>query len=687
MGMILVEECYDKTKMEINESSNRSSLASTTGENFEIFGLIWLDLSTNNVHDNIDIQQQIRSIINNLKIFHNIDTCEQYIRSLSKDDRIVFLVNEKHAFQIIPRICELRQIISIYIHSTENNQNYKSIDQYKKIKSMKSDLDELIVQIKLDHVKQKKLEEPLKINIFDPNQSIDRLMSNTNTEFLHSQLLIHFLQHMKLTNEQIIENKKELIDLCKTVYHDNLNQLKILHEFEHNYLSSNALWWYTFDSFLYELLNKSLNTINIDLLYLLQFFTHDLIRQLKNDQSSSINRVYRSYLISNDEFDLYKDSIGKYISINTFFSTYIYRNDALDYFNNYEYDNNKLKKILFKIDIDPHLTKIKPYANISIHSQTTNEQEILFSLGSIFRVDNIVQEKNEIYIMHLTLCSDDDYHFKSIFDYIKHQYDENNINLLSFGHALKRTGKLDEAEKCYQRLINDSTHDQVCKSHSYHYLGRIAEARGDYDTSLECLYKSLEIKLKIMKQNDPNIAQSYNCIGIVYQQKGDQEKALEAFNKALIIWRRAYGKNHPKVAGCYNNMGVVYKREKKYAEALESFLKALDIRERHPSASPHDLAGSHNNIGAVYERLGHHELAIEHYNLSLKIKSKSLPPQHPSIASTFENMGYVYENTGAYLQALSYLEKAAMIYRHSLLPTHHDVIQIEESIQRVSSKL
>jgi tetratricopeptide (TPR) repeat protein len=491
----------------------------------------------------------------------------------------------------------------------------------------------------------------------------------------------------KLTNEQIIENKKEFIDLCKIEYQDNSNQLKILHEFEYNYLASNALWWYTIDSFLYQLLNKSLNTKNIDLLYFLQFFIHDLIRQLKQYQSSSLKRVYRSYLISNDEFQLFQESIGKYISINTFFSTYINRDDALNSFNDYEQNNTNMKKIIFKIDVNSRLMKIKPFADITVHSQTVNGEEVLFSLGSIFHLKNIDQGKNEIYTIHLSLCSDDDYHLKSIFDHIKHQYGENDINLLSFGNALRRMGKLDDAEKCFQRLLNDSTYDQDLISRSCHHLGRIAETKGDYDTSLEYLQKSLEIKLKIMKSNDPSIAQSYNSIGVVYQHKNDHEKALEVFNKALVIWRRTYGKNHPNVAGCYNNMGVVYKREKKYVEALESFQKALAIREKHPSTNYHDLAGSHNNIGAVYERLGHHDLALEHYNLSLKIKLKFLSPQHLSIASTFENMGYVYENREAYLQALSYLEKAAIIYRQSLPSTHHDVIQIEESIQRVSSKL
>lgn len=536
-------------------------------------------------------------------------------------------------------------------------------------------------------MKHKKLDEPLLIKIFDTNQPIDRLQSNSNTEFLHSQLFIHFLRNITLTHDQIHDNKKELIELCKTINADNLNQIKMLNEFEHSYLSSNALWWYTVDLFLYQLLNKSLCTINIDVLYLLQFFIRDLIKQLENNQTTSVTRVYRSYLLSNEELELFKDSIGKYLSIDTFFSTNIHRHDAMEYFNNIQYDQNNMKKVLFKIDINPRLVNMKPFANITIHSQTGNEEEILFALGSIFRIDNIHRGKDDFYTVNLILSSDDNHHLKPIFDYIKNQYDENEINLLSFGNALKRTGKLDEAEKCYQRLINDSSYSQLHISRSYHYLGRIAEAKGDHDASLECLHKSLNIKLKIMKPNDPSIAQSYNCIGIVYQKKGDLEKALEAFNKALIIWRRTYGKNHPNVAGCYNNMGVVYKRAKKYVEALGSFVKALDIRERHPSTSIHDLAGSHNNIGAVYERLGHHDLALEHYNTSLKLKSKSLPIQHPSIALTLENMGYVYENTGAYLQALSYLEKAAMIYRHSLPPTHHDVMQIEESIQRVSSKL
>lgn len=122
--------------MESNESSSRQSLLSSIGENLEIFSLIWLDLSTNNIHENIDIQQQLRTIINYLKLFEDIDDCEQYIRSLTTDDRIVILINEKFALEFISRIHELRQIISIYIYSTDNNEDYQWIEQYKKVRKI-----------------------------------------------------------------------------------------------------------------------------------------------------------------------------------------------------------------------------------------------------------------------------------------------------------------------------------------------------------------------------------------------------------------------------------------------------------------------------------------------------------------------------------------------------------------------
>jgi hypothetical protein len=50
----------------------------------------------------------------------------------------------------------------------------------------------------------------------------------------------------------------------------------MIDEFEMDYSSENALWWYSRDSFLYGMLNKALRTQDIDTLFLFRFFIRDI---------------------------------------------------------------------------------------------------------------------------------------------------------------------------------------------------------------------------------------------------------------------------------------------------------------------------------------------------------------------------------------------------------------------------
>jgi len=57
-----------------------------------------------------------------------------------------------------------------------------------------------------------------------------------------------------------------------------LNQIS---EFEKNYTASNALSWYTRNSFLYRIINKALRTQNMIYIFKCRFFIIDLFQQLK----------------------------------------------------------------------------------------------------------------------------------------------------------------------------------------------------------------------------------------------------------------------------------------------------------------------------------------------------------------------------------------------------------------------
>ncbi len=546
-------------------------------------------------------------------------------------------------------------------------------------------LDDLVNQIKVDQKSQVKLEEPFLMNIFAINDNPDQSTTGLNGHFVHSLLLIDVLIRMK----SIESDKQQLITLCKNKYKDNNTQLALVREFENEYTPQKALWWYTRDSFLYRMLNKSLRVQNIDLLFLFRFVIADIYHHLKRNQCQSSVRVYRGQTISNEELDTLRRSIGDFISINSFFSTSLNRHKALRFVNSCDISNG-LHRVLFVIDANPHVVTSKPFADISSMSDFGNECEVLFMIGCIFRLTNIHRNNNEqIWEIRIELCGDNQHALKKLFDHMKKEYGggNNEVNLRSVGDVLREMGKYDLAEKMYRRLLKELPSNDPLLSRLYRSLGLVTQDKGAYDDSLQWFHKSLEIDMRRDSSNYANIGNLYNSIAESHRLKGDNNTAMKYYNKAVKLFQHAHDENHQTMALVYNNTAIIYYQEKKYSEALNFYEKSLTIRYKHLPRDHPDIAASYSNIGNVYFSLGQYDRAMQHYEESLKMHLKSLPSQHPDIAVCYGNIALVYERKHEWKQALIYYQKAGTIYCSSLPAQHPDVIQIKKDIQRISSNL
>ncbi|CAF1321851.1 unnamed protein product [Adineta ricciae] len=332
--------------------------------NLETYSLLWLD-SLVDCKENIDAQVKLRSSINHLAVFKETDQCEQHIQSLSQQDRAVLIVNNSLGQQLVPRIHQFRQIVSIFIYCKDQEEYQQWTKSFSKIKSIIVQLDELITQIQSGQIRrvQNKVDEPISINIFNMNIDYGQSTGKLNGEFVHSQLLIDSLLRMKSS----ATDKNDLVSLCRKEYYDNNTQLGIVQEFEENYSSDRSLWWYTKETFLYRLLNKALRVQNIDLLFLFRFFIRDIERELNQHRCLTSLLLYRGQLMSNKELQVLKDSIGQLISMNSFLSTSINRSLATFYLGESTV-NDDLQKVLFEIDADCTRQGVKPFANISLLS-------------------------------------------------------------------------------------------------------------------------------------------------------------------------------------------------------------------------------------------------------------------------------------------------------------------------------
>ena len=545
-------------------------------------------------------------------------------------------------------------------------------------------MDELIARIHSDQIQRRynRLDEPLAINIF--KTKIDNQQQSCiglNGQFIYSRLLIDCLIRMVTTPN----DKSNFISFCKKQYEDNSNELSVIEEFDKYYSSDRALWWYTRECFLYRLLNKALRVQNIDVLFLLRFVIRDIEQQLESSKCSSTVRVYRAQHMSKEEIEKLKNSVGEFVSMNSFLSTSLNRQKARQ-FHRSTYFEDDIEQVFFEIDADPRLNNIKPFGKITFQSYFPEEEEILFMVGSIFQLKSIQCDKEGIWNIRLVLCSDDNHQLETLLQYMKDELSTKQANILTFGHVLRKMGKLDDAEKYYRRFLDEISDDDSNVAHCYHALGLVADSKGDHKSSLMWHHKFLEEFMRTLKSNDPNIAISHNSVAIAQQRQGNYQLALKSYQKAMAIWKQAFGEDHPHVAICLNNMSNVYRNEKNYLKALECVEKVLNILQKHLPANHSDLASLNGSIGNIHQCLGHYDQALQYYNLSLDIQKKILPSQHTDIAMTLKNIGNVFQAENEYQQALYYFKLALDICRHSLPSTHPELIHLEQSVKSISSK-
>ena len=211
--------------------------------------------------------------------------------------------------------------------------------------------------------------------------------------------------------------------------------------------------------------------------------------------------------------------------------------------------------------------------------------------------------------------------------------------------------------------------------------GVIFDTLGDYGKAIEYFEKSLEIKLKTLDKEHPNVAVVYNNLGIAWYNEGDYGKAIEYFEKSLGIELKTLGKEHPSIALGYNNLGTAWNGKGDYGKAIEYQEKALEIWLKIPDKERPSIATVYNNLGTTWYSKGDYDKAIEYYEKSLEIKFKTLDEEHPNIAAGYNNLGTAWHGEGDYDKAIVYYEKALKILRKVFQNGHPQIDITEKNIR------
>ncbi|CAF0967697.1 unnamed protein product [Rotaria sordida] len=435
-------------------SSSTKSVDQSMNSNFESFACLWLDHNINSTKDTLETQKELRQVINHLRIFNNSDECEQYIRQITKE-KVVLIISGSLGREFIPRLHDLPQFSACYIFCQDQKANEQWANKYHKVNGVFVERAKLVAKISKDQISRSKVEDGASISVIT---SGSQSLQARNAIFMWFQLFIEVLLRM----HHKFNDRKELLDICKNSYKGNQQEMKIIDEFEKNYKAENAIRWYTRESCFYRMMNKALRVQDFDMLFALRFFITDIAKQIKSEHEKFIrtsdNRnmicVYRGQITGNDELELMKKSIGKFLSMNSFLSSSRDRSTAL-HFARSTPKTDGFQQIIFEIEINPRL-QTKAFADVTQVSYYQNEDEVLIMLGALFRIEKVNEDKKEgIWMVHVSLANEDDYHLKETFSYMKNTIGD-DTDLDSLGKILYKMGEYEQAEKCYRRMLDET---------------------------------------------------------------------------------------------------------------------------------------------------------------------------------------------------------------------------------------
>jgi tetratricopeptide (TPR) repeat protein len=118
-------------------------------------------------------------------------------------------------------------------------------------------------------------------------------------------------------------------------------------------------------------------------------------------------------------------------------------------------------------------------------------------------------------------------------------------------------------------------------ANSLHGLGRVAESRGDYPTSLDAYQRAMAIDERALGSGHADMAIYLTDLADVRQHLAQGAQALEEYRRAVTIAERALGPDHPDVAEPLTGLASLLVASGRAVDALDPARRAVEIREAH----------------------------------------------------------------------------------------------------------
>ena len=610
-----------------------------------------------------DEQHMLRGLINFGFTFDDINSeeCLKLFRGI-QNERIILILSKTSMDNLAKPIREEPFLSAIYVIDSSKENSFDS----KLYRGSFPNVMRLF----------KQLEKDLSLLAYDLtiNSSIPADYVKMST-FNYAQTLTHIL--LEADEEQNL--KKEMVDFCREKYADNTIQLKLIDEFENTFKPDNAIKWYLrHEAFVYKMLTRSFRILDADILYRLRYFIQHLDRQLRSSGDKNPITVYRTLRVRKDLFKKMSNYQKGLLSFNEF----LFVNKKQSTTEPFPM-NTDSKLVHFQINLD---------AGVPRQAIVEKSNEILLTVGTVFRIDTIEPIDEETFTVKLMTSSDiqkgGQLISKDLRDSIRGPFPL--VRMLKLMRQRELTAYM---EYFASILMNDSRTAEnesanLALGGALHSLGGQCYEKKQYDQGLVHLENALEVYLRVLPPTDTRLTPTYNNIGSIYFKQNVNDKALEYHQKAYEIQKNSSNPDVGSVAAYVGNIAGVLDRLGRHKEAIKYYEMDLKIHQKLNSKKDNsDIAVKHHNLGGRQYRAHLYPEALENYQKCLEIELKCHSAENPTVAVTYYNMATALDKLGRFEEAKAAVEKSIERLLLTKKEDDEDVQSNKKYLQQLEQKL
>ncbi|CAF1023658.1 unnamed protein product [Didymodactylos carnosus] len=439
------------------------------------------------------------------------------------------------------------------------------------------------------------------------------------------------------------------------------------------------------------------------MIYKFRFLINDIHCLLQNaytlrarhnlDRTYQTTTVYRGQYLTNEELKRLQIHKGSFIVFSSFLSASTSSSVALSFA--VKDCNTFLESVLFEIKIEYTGLLNMPHLKVEKFSQFKSENEMLFSLGTIFQIESVNEHSDTLWVVQLRLSNDQTLNIpqklKDIFqksnshehlerfiltdqvfkadeqDFIKKCFTEEFTSNTSAKASLyisvgRLYGKIENYEMeliHYDKAVNSLPTNHSFRSLIYHSIATINFEHSDFDAVLENCQKMINAMTSNTKNLAGLICQNFANIYETIFGGNEQPIVIKVCIEVMNLLLKSFPDYFPKFVPYYAILAYISVINNDSSMANDYFNKAVNDKKYYYYLS----AVFYKTLADLYyiknkhsEAFKNYENALDQYRKAYERSSECYFIDQSFNISLFSKLRDYNERAGKYAKALEYLE-------------------------------